>query len=153
MQWNLLLVAAGLYLVADSAAAITSVRASELRADCQAYRTAPDSTAAKRCLAYIHGFLDGAIVTDARVAQNVSAEYEKSETYSQRVIRTRVRERNKVTPTYYAGFCVGNPVQITVVVDKVIAHLEANPPGSETSAAALVYAALKSGFPCKPSAR
>lgn len=145
-------IAAGLILAATTAAATAPVPATRLQADCQAYRQAPDSREGARCLNYIQGFLDGAVAVDARVAQAVSAEDRKSETYSQRALRTRVKPRDPPAPSRYAEFCVGDPVPIATVVASVIAHLEAHPPRAGVTAAAVVQAALRARFPCKPAA-
>lgn len=144
--------AAGLVLAVTTAGATAPVPATRLQADCQAYKQAPGSQDGARCLTYIQGFLDGAVAVDKRVATTVPAENAKPETYSQRALRTRVKPRDPPAPTRYAGFCVGDPVPIATVVASVIAHLEANPPGAGETASAVVHAALRSRFPCKPPA-
>ncbi len=53
--------------------------------------------AAPVCVAYVTGFLDGAVVTDARVAGNVANEIDADETFSERAIPTRIIRRLEVS--------------------------------------------------------
>jgi len=127
--------------------------ASQLRADCKAYSTAPDSPDGRRCLAYIQGFVDGIVAASRPVAQTATTQVEKNETFSERALRTRLRERDRNPPRADAAVCVADSVPTAEVVTQVVAHFDANPPAAGDAAAAAVYAALLARFPCKPAAR
>jgi hypothetical protein len=98
---------------------------------------------------YILGFLDGAIATDGRVAENVAAEIERSESFAERTLRTRgvARRLQTLGETAYADFCVGTPVAIEEVVEQVVDELsEARVQGM--TARDVVYSALRRHFSC-----
>lgn len=100
------------------------------------------------CLFYIKGFLDGAVATDARVAENVADEADK-ETFSERAIRTRVINRlEKYGPSVYADFCIGEPDPIVDVLDHVVERLATVKNMEEIQAQAVVYGALREHYPC-----
>ena len=101
---------------------------------------------------YIQGFIDGAVATDERVAQNIVKEYEKEESFSQRAARTRIGSRlDRYGYTVYADYCLGDPVPLKEVVEHVVAAIEnkdmvaANPLASD-----LVYRVLRRDYPCNP---
>jgi hypothetical protein len=132
-----------------SAYAVPPLTLGQLQADCQAVSRAPDSAPAQRCLVYVQGFLDGAVATDERVALNVAEEIERSETLTERAIRTRLGVRlSRVGASFYAEYCVGDPVPVQEVVGHVIEELEVV--GSDPTALArdVVYAALRRHYPC-----
>lgn len=127
--------------------------AQELASHCKAVPEASDSTDGQYCIRYIQGFIDGAVVTDARVLINLESEF-ANETFSERVIRQRLPGRTVYgRAARYAEFCLGDPVPLREVVDKVVndlferKHLE-----PETTARDLVYASLRKHYSCKKSA-
>ena len=127
--------------------------ARELASHCVAIPKASDSTDGQYCIRYIQGFIDGAIVIDARVMVNLESKL-ANETFSERAIRLRAPDRKIYgRSARYAEFCLGHPVPLREVVDNVVndlferKHLE-----PETTARDLVYASLRKHYPCKKSA-
>ncbi len=140
------LLAAG---TAPSALAVKPKTLAELRSDCNAFSVEPEGAAARRCVIYVQGFLDGAVATDERVALNVAEEIERTETLTERAIRTRLHTRiQQRGPSYYAEYCVGDPVPIQEVVGHVIEEFEALTATAGMQARDIVYAALRRHYPC-----
>jgi len=103
------------------------------------------------CLFYIKGFLDGAVATDGRVAENVANEADEAdeETFAERAIRTRVIIRlEKYGPSVYADFCIGEPDPIAAVLDHVVDRLATVDDMEKIQAQAVVYGALLEHYPC-----
>lgn len=110
----------------------------------------PDDPYSVLCIYYIKGFLDGAVATDARVAENVAAEAEREESFSERAIRTRVINRmREFGPSVYAEFCVGQPDPIAEVVQHVIDDLAGYDSLDGVQAQTVVYATLRRHYPCE----
>ncbi|MEX2151381.1 MAG: Rap1a/Tai family immunity protein [Steroidobacteraceae bacterium] len=126
--------------------------ASQLRADCKAFVTAPGSAPGGRCAAYIQGFLDGSAAA-SKPLPGAPAAAAKPETFAERAARTRVRGRDTYPPRASAAVCVAASVPTAQVVAEVNAHLDTNPPAAGDSAASAVHTALLAGFPCKPAPR
>ena len=100
-------------------------------------------------MTYVNGFLDGAVATDSRVAENVAEEIESSETFTQRAIRTRVVNRMKTYgASVYAAFCVGQPVPIADVVSHGIEELARYDELEGILVQSVVYASLRRHYPC-----
>ena len=103
-----------------------------------------------RCVTYIKGFLDGAIATDSRVAENVVRDLEEPETLAERAFRTRVTDRlAKYGPSVYAEFCVGDPVPIADVVNRVMQTLVEHQDLANNTARTIVYSALRQHYACE----
>ena len=130
--------------------AVESLTAQELAEHCAYYNDAPESIDAVFCVRYVQGFIDGAIATDERVVENVSAEYEAEETFSERAIRTRVKTRiESHSPTFYADFCIGGPTPLKEVVEKVITKLSDLTILNKYSLGRnVVYQTLRDEYPC-----
>jgi len=126
------------------------LKARELASHCKAVPEASDSTDGQYCIRYIRGFIDGAVATDARVMVNLESEL-ANETFSQRAIRLRSPDRRIYgRAARYAEFCLGGPVSLVEVVDKIVSDLfERNYIEAEVSARDLVYASLRKHYPCK----
>ena len=145
------LVLCGLTVLASSNAyAVEALSTEELVSHCIYYKQDPESVDGVFCVRYIQGFIDGAVATDERVTNNVADEYDRDETYSQRAIRTRLGSRLERFGTYYAEFCLGEPVPLRTVVELVIADLDntkriANQPLARD----FVYTTLRTQFPCE----
>ncbi|MDT8321259.1 MAG: hypothetical protein RQ826_12110 [Xanthomonadales bacterium] len=74
---------------------------------CREYHNENASEDRTFCVRYIQGFIDGAVVTDERVTQNVSNEY-GNETFTERAIRTRIGTRlDRYGPSVYTGILSG----------------------------------------------
>ena len=134
---------------AQRAEAVEALSTEELAEHCEIYINEPDGEDGIFCVRYIQGFIDGAVATDERVTFNVAAEYEGQETFTQRAIRNRLGSRVEQFASFYAEFCLGEPVPLKTVVDLVVADIM-NPDRVYTPPLArdLVYATLRREFPC-----
>ena len=142
-----------LLLTTTPALAIDPLSAKALRDICATAADQPDTAEARLCVFYVKGFLDGAVATDGRVAENVAAEITDKESFSQRAKRTRVIDRlNKFGPSVYAEFCVGQPDPIADVVLHVIEELERHDDLDGVKAQTIVYDSLRRHYSCTPSA-
>lgn len=136
-------------LIATRALAIEPLTAAQLHEVCVDSREQPDSPEARLCVYYVKGFLDGAVATDGRVAENVVAEIERDESFAERAIRTRVGSRLKdFGPSVYAEFCVGQPDPIVDVVSHVIEELDRYEDLEGIQAQSVVYSSLRRHYPC-----
>ncbi len=135
---------------ASDAHAVEALSTEELISHCAVYEKDPDGEDGIFCVRYIQGFIDGAVVTDERVTYNVAAEYDQDETFTERAIRTRLGSRiDRYGPSYYAEFCLGEPLPLAEVVRIVIRDLLAleDLEGREL-ARDVVYATLRREYPC-----
>jgi hypothetical protein len=107
-------------------------------------KAAPDAA----CLAYLEGFLDGALLTDAAIAEHVIEDEHFIDTFTERALRTRVNSSRFIPPaTSMADFCLPTDVARQDVVEQLARELEAMPVG-ESSFAASVYHLVKVRWPC-----
>lgn len=144
------LVAALVFLGASVAQAVEPLTASTLKRYCADYADDPESVLSQKCVAYVGGFLDGAVATDERVAENVVAEIEETESFTERAIRTRVYGRMRdFGPSVYAEFCVGQPVPIKEVILHVIDDMASRDSVVDIAAQSILYASLREHYPCK----
>ena len=137
---------------ASDALAVEALSTEELISHCALYEEDPDGEDGIFCVRYIQGFIDGAVVTDERVTYNVADEYDREESFTERAIRTRLGSRiDRYGPSYYAEFCLGEPVPLAEVARVVIADLLAleDLAGREL-ARDVVYATLRREYPCEP---
>jgi len=127
--------------------AVEPLTAQELVSHCKAFPDQADSSDGQFCIRYIQGFIDGAVATDTRVLLNVEADHNHKETYTERATRTRTaRSRAAV----FAEFCLGDPVPLREVVEKVVNDLSQRKHTEEgVTASAAVYASLRKNYPCK----
>ena len=139
----------GAFLLAD-ADAVEVLTAEELASHCEAFPDDADSVDGEYCTRYIQGFIDGAIATDERVMINVENELERKETYTERAIRTRSPRSSRDRAARFAEFCLGDPVPLREVVEKVVADLNDRKHTEEGVAARVaVYASLRKRYPCE----
>ena len=148
------LVVATLFFHVQFAGAIEVLSGEELASHCEAIPDRRDSADGQYCLRYIQGFIDGAVATDERVMLNLEAEYAREETYSERIIRQRAPDRGNFNRAErYAEFCLGDPVPLREVVDKIVTDLfQRKHFEPEHSARDVVYASLRKHYPCENSA-
>jgi hypothetical protein len=148
-----LLILCGIAAMASSNAnAVEALSTEELVSHCIYYEQDPESVDGVFCVRYIQGFIDGAVATDERVTNNVANEYDRDETFAERATRTRVGSRLERFGTFYAEFCLGEPVPLKTVVELVIADLDdADRIANLPLARDFVYATLRMQFPCDPS--
>jgi hypothetical protein len=138
------------FAISSDARAVEALSTEELISHCAVYEEDPDGEDGIFCVRYIQGFIDGAVVTDERVTYNVADEYDRDETFTERAIRTRLGSRiDRYGPSYYAEFCLGEPLPLAEVARVVIADLLAleDLEGREL-AREVVYATLRREYPC-----
>lgn len=139
-----------LLLLAPAAPAVETLGAEALRDHCAQVETRPADLGSRLCVGYINGFLDGAVATDPRVAENVTREFGGGESLTERAMRTRVLNRLGLHgPSYYAEFCVGQPVPLAEVVRKVVESLDGHDDLGGLPARDAVYEALRELYPCR----
>jgi hypothetical protein len=133
------------------ASAVEALSTDELISHCAVYEEDPEGGDGIFCVRYIQGFIDGAVATDERVTYNVAAEYDHDETYTERAIRTRLGvSLERYGPSFYAEFCLGEPVPLATVVETVVDDLLApDRVGGSKLARDVVYATLRREYPCK----
>ena len=137
-------------LASSNADAVEALSTEELVSHCVYYEQDPESVDGVFCVRYIQGFIDGAVATDERVTNNVADEYDREETFSERATRTRLGSRLERFGTYYAEFCLGEPVPLKTVVERVIADLDnTQRVANQPLARDFVYATLRMQFPCE----
>jgi len=147
--------AIGIVVIAAAAAsdarAVEALSTEELISHCAIYEQDPEGEDGIFCVRYIQGFIDGAVATDERVTYNVANEYDRDETFTERAIRTRLGSRiERYGPSYYAEFCLGEPVPLAEVARVVIADLlELEDLEGRELARDVVYATLRDEFPCE----
>ena len=136
---------------AVDALAVEALSTEEFISHCVVYEEDPDGEDGIFCVRYIQGFIDGAVATDERVTYNVADEYDREESFTERAIRTRLGSRiDRYGPSYYAEFCLGEPVPLAEVARVVIADLLAleSLEGREL-ARDVVYESLRREYPCE----
>ncbi len=146
--WLAAVIAVGFFT--ERAEAVEALSTEELAEHCEIYLNEPDGEDGIFCVRYIQGFIDGAVATDERVTFNVADEYDRSETFTERAIRTRLGNRiEEFGSSYYAEFCLGEPVPLKEVVDAVVADI-LNPAriANRPLARDIVYATLRREYPC-----
>lgn len=142
-------------IAASNAWAVEALSTEELISHCTIYEENPDGEDGIFCVRYIQGFIDGAVATDERVAYNVADEYGREETPTERAIRARLGARiEHFGSSYYAEFCLGEPLPLAEVARKVIGDLLKleNLEGREL-ARDVVYETLRREYPCKTDVR
>ncbi len=131
------------------ALAVAPLSGADLLRHCTTYAEAPDEVGARICAAYVSGFLDGAEATDPRVAQNVAAEADREETFSERAIRTRIDRRlQRFGPSVYAEFCVGRAVTTAEIVSRVVADAQSLAVDDGVLARGVLDDTLRRHYPC-----
>jgi hypothetical protein len=135
---------------ASDALAVEALSTEELISHCVVYEQDPEGEDGIFCVRYIQGFIDGAVVTDERVTYNVANEYDREETFTERAIRTRLGSRiDRYGPSYYAEFCLGEPLPLAEVARVVIADLlQLEDLEGRELAREVVYETLRREFPC-----
>lgn len=144
-----LVITIGLASFMSIAHSVETLSAEELSSHCTHYSEDPTGQDATFCIRYIQGFIDGAVATDVRVTENVAQEYDTSN-IQQRAMRTRIGSRLKrYGPSYYAEFCLIEPISLQLIVEQVTADLLKRKRIDERlSARSAVYQTLREQFPC-----
>ncbi|MCC7413688.1 MAG: hypothetical protein IT495_18895 [Gammaproteobacteria bacterium] len=141
-----------LHFPLQSVLAVEVLSTRELASHCKDMPDNRDTVDGVYCARYIQGFVDGAIVTDVRVMENMEAELVRKESFTDRARRTRMPGKEDfLRAAGYAEFCLGDPLPLREIVDKVVddvndeKNLESNLPARKT-----VYASLRKHYPCEP---
>ncbi len=145
----MLVLAASLAIPAARAVEVLTVH--ELVSHCELMQAEPEGADAQYCLRYIQGFIDGAAATDVRVMLNVEASAGRSESFSERAKRTRAPTRaDQFRAARLAGFCLGDPLPLREVVDRVVVDLVALDIDDTAASPArdAVYGSLQQHYPC-----
>ena len=103
------------------------------------------------CHAYIEGFLDGALVTDAAIVDSVTAKQPATSGFYQRAYQTRVSsQRLNLPPTSLAHFCLPENESRAEVVEAIAAGLLGRS-DDDTPISDVLYGILKQKYPCPDS--
>ena len=119
-------------------------------AACTGEATNPEVSRAA-CRAYIEGFLDGALVTDAAIVKSVTGSEAATSDYFARAYQTRVSaQRINLPPTSLAHFCLPEEESRAEVVEAIAdGLLQRSVRGEQIPD--LLYAILKHKYPCPGS--
>ena len=149
---TLLLGATALILLSDKAGSVEPLSTPELAEHCAHYYDDKEGKDAIFCVRYVQGFIDGAVATDERVLENITAEIDQDETFTERAIRNRIGSRIRLRgPTVYADFCLGEPDSLESVVEKVVDDLANREYLDENLLARdAVFATFRREYPCDP---
>lgn len=142
-------------MAVSNARAVEALSTEELISHCAVYDEDPDGEDGIFCVRYIQGFIDGAVATDERVAYNVADEYGIDETPTERAIRARLGSRIELFgSSFYAEFCLGEPLPLAEVARKVITDLmQLESLEGRELARDVVYETLRREYPCKTNVR
>ena len=106
--------------------AIEVLTASELASHCAVLPQQQDSADGQYCIRYVQGFIDGAVATDAQVM--LAADEQRKESFTERAYRTRAPSHlDRQRAARLAGFCLGDPLPLFDVVERVVADLKLLP--------------------------
>jgi hypothetical protein len=125
----------------EQATADAPLTAAQLRESCIAWTEEPGSSGAAACVAYIRGFLDGAISIDERIHTPAAG---VPESFIDRARRTRLAPAYTGRPQY----CVDASVPLSRIIHEVLAHYETRQFSEDLEAAALVAGTLRRFHPC-----
>jgi hypothetical protein len=140
----------GALLAAPAAWGVEALSTEELVSHCDKYHDPNAAEDRTFCVRYIQGFIDGAVATDERVTNNVTREFQQDESFSERAARTRIGTRlARYGASVYAEFCLGDPVPLEEVVERVVADLaDGAVVASNPLARDAVYLSLRTHYPC-----
>ena len=84
------------------------------------------------------------------MTENVADEFDRDESFTERAIRTRLGNRlQEFGSSYYAEFCLGEPIPLKDVVDVVVADiLDPLRTANRPLARDVVYSTLRRNYPC-----
>lgn len=144
--------ALALLLPAERAGSVEPLSTPELAGHCAFYYEDRNGEDAIFCIRYVQGFIDGAVVTDARVLENIATEFDEDESFAERAIRSRIGTRIRLRgPTVYADFCLGELNSLEEVVEKVVDDLaDREVLDEDLLARDAVLSTLQREYPCDP---
>lgn len=136
-------------LITPRASAIAPLTAAQLEQVCVDFQDDDIGPWSSLCVYYVKGFLDGAVATDGRVAENVAAEIEKDNAFTDRALSARVDSRLKrFGSSIYAEFCLEQPDPIADVMTHIVEELDRYDSLEGIQAQEVVYASLRRHYPC-----
>ena len=152
MNTKTLFIGAVVLLLSGRAESVEPLSTPELAEHCAYYHEDREGKDAIFCVRYVQGFIDGAVATDARVLENIAAEFDEDESFSERAIRSRIGSRiSRRGPTVYADFCLGEPDSLEEVVEKVVKDLANRKVlDKDLLARDAVFSTLRREYPCSP---
>ncbi|WP_199609474.1 Rap1a/Tai family immunity protein [Flocculibacter collagenilyticus] len=131
----------------NSSVAIEPLTQKELYGLCKNFQVDSESSESQQCIRYIKGFIDGAVAIDSGITSDPQAD--KRLTFSERAFKTRINNRlNRYAAPVSNDFCLGKPVPIKEVINKVAYNLLSKSDSDEL-ALFVVYTTLRQEYPCK----
>jgi hypothetical protein len=116
---------------------------------CAAFITSNQIPEDSICYEYISGFIDGAIITDNAIIENITKEKKEFSAFFNRAYKTRVGNTRKAVPaTYYANFCLPEEQPRKVIIEELIHQLDAEIINKQTFKQTL-YDTLKRVYKCE----
>lgn len=116
---------------------------------CASYITSQEIPEDSVCYEYINGFIDGAILTDSAIIENITKEKEEFSSFFKRAYKTRVgRTRNEVPVTYYAKFCLPEEMSRKAIIEELIHELDEQVIGKQSFRNTL-YDTMKRVYACE----
>lgn len=117
---------------------------------CTRFVADPADPAGQACLAYIQGFLDGSLVTDNAVYEQLGAgDAGPDGAFTDRATRTRLGPMGGTgNRRRFSGFCIPPDTPLPQVVSTVANALEQEAAAADSDAAAVVGAVLRTHYPC-----
>ena len=77
------------------------------------------------CYEYINGFIDGAVLTDSAIIENLTKEEKQFSSFFERAYKTRVGNTRKTVPaTYFAKFCLPEEQSRKQIIENLIHELD-----------------------------
>jgi hypothetical protein len=116
---------------------------------CAGYITSKEIPEDSVCYEYISGFIDGAVITDSAIIENLTKEKKELSSFFQRAYKTRVGSREKtIPPTYYAKFCLPEHQSRKIIIEDLIHHLDPDVLNKQSFKQTL-YDTLKRVYACE----
>lgn len=115
---------------------------------CSGYITSKVIPEDSVCFEYINGFIDGAIITDEAIIENITKERKEFSSFFNRAYKTRVGYTRKERPaTYYANFCLPEDQTRKMVIEELIHQIDSEVINKQTFRTTL-YDTIKRVYPC-----
>lgn len=115
-------------------------------------RAEPGTPLAERCVDYITGFLDGALITDTAIVDTISTEKGGWSAFFSRAHATRLASRPPPPATYLADFCLPGGSS-TSDLAKLVQQTLGETTLDDDALSKYVYESVKILFPCETDAR
>lgn len=112
---------------------------------CEDVAKVTENVPTSTCFQYVKGFLDGALLSDAQIMENLGKDNEGSK-FSERAFSTRVgKARGDIPDTFLADFCLPESTASDEVVLKVLNALKKV---KNDITAEMIFENVKREFPC-----